>query len=201
MIHVDEIRAELTGVGVITSFDGTWKVLSNFYPCTVWMDEEEYPSVEHAYQASKTVVYRERMAIQAARKPGTAKALGQKVTLREDWTRVKVDVMEKLVEQKFLYSRRLADMLVLTRGVHLIEGNDWGDEFWGCVWVRRGQDDRTVGAYIMGPTLGDIADASRMASTRCLGQQNTGHGFWRGQNQLGRLIMKIREKLILKRGD
>jgi predicted NAD-dependent protein-ADP-ribosyltransferase YbiA (DUF1768 family) len=44
----------------ISSFTGEYRFLSNFYPCVVHLDEEVYPSVEHAYQAAKTVNPEER---------------------------------------------------------------------------------------------------------------------------------------------
>jgi predicted NAD-dependent protein-ADP-ribosyltransferase YbiA (DUF1768 family) len=39
----------------IVSFDGKYEFLSNFAPVTIHFDGHEYPSVEHAYQAAKTV--------------------------------------------------------------------------------------------------------------------------------------------------
>ncbi len=39
---------------MITGFIGDHRFLSNFYPGKMCISEEEYASVEHAYQAMKT---------------------------------------------------------------------------------------------------------------------------------------------------
>ena len=38
----------------ITSFAGEYSFLSNFYPCAITLDGDDYPTVEHAFQAAKT---------------------------------------------------------------------------------------------------------------------------------------------------
>jgi len=38
----------------ITSFQGEYRFLSNFWPCHIVRDGLVYPSLEHAYAASKT---------------------------------------------------------------------------------------------------------------------------------------------------
>ena len=40
---------------VIDSFQGEYRFLSNFWPCVVEYEGTEYPSVENAYQAAKTI--------------------------------------------------------------------------------------------------------------------------------------------------
>ena len=44
----------------ITSFSGDFAFLSNFYPHTITIDGEAYPTTEHAFQALKTDVPEER---------------------------------------------------------------------------------------------------------------------------------------------
>lgn len=119
----------------ITAFNGAFHVFSNFYPALVRFDGVEYPSVEHAYQAAKTLSTTEREAIRKATKPGTAKALGRVVTLRNDWDEIKLQVMTDLVRQKFKNSHRYRLMLLATANAELIEGNYWRDEFWGATWL------------------------------------------------------------------
>ena len=80
----------------ITSFDGNYAWLSNFYPCFVTFEGIIYKSVEHAYQAAKTLNIYEREEIWAAKNPGRAKRLGQKAALRSDWDDVKVDIMRNI---------------------------------------------------------------------------------------------------------
>lgn len=135
----------------IDRFSGEYRFLSNFYPCDIIYEGEVYASVEHAYQAAKTKDPFERKVIQRQETPGRAKREGQHVTLAKGWDSAKVLVMEDLLRQKFNYPS-LREKLYNTKGHDLIEGNDWGDTFWGEV-----------------------------------------DGV--GQNHLGKLLMKIREKL------
>jgi ribA/ribD-fused uncharacterized protein len=117
-------------VVVIDSFSGGNRFLSNFYPSNVVLDEYIYFTVEHAFQAAKTTDSVERMRIRNADTPGKAKRLGRKVTLRPGWDDMRVDVMRGLLGQKF--SREpLRSMLRETAPAVLIEGNTWGDRFWG----------------------------------------------------------------------
>lgn len=41
---------------VIDSFSGNYRFLSNFWPCVVTLDDQQYTSTEHAYQAAKTLL-------------------------------------------------------------------------------------------------------------------------------------------------
>lgn len=114
----------------IEKFDGEYRWLSNFWPAEVILDGEKYISTEHAYQAAKTLDLDLRKEIQAAKYPGKAKKLGQKVILREDWEGVKLAVMEDLLRQKF-QDPELRQALLDTGTAELIEGNHWNDCFWG----------------------------------------------------------------------
>jgi predicted NAD-dependent protein-ADP-ribosyltransferase YbiA (DUF1768 family) len=64
----------------IASFSGDYSFLSNFHPSPVLMDGQQYPTVEHAFQAAKTTSVAERQVIQMIRSPGQAKRQGRKVT-------------------------------------------------------------------------------------------------------------------------
>jgi len=77
----------------ILEFEGTYRFLSNFWPVKVELDGLEYPSVEHAFQAAKTLDAREREKIRLAKSPADAKKLGRAVTLREGWEEMKIKVM------------------------------------------------------------------------------------------------------------
>ena len=134
-------RSEV-GVNVvepIVSFSGEYRFLSNFYAMSVIFQGYRYPTVEHAYQAAKndSPVYRER--IQLAQRPGEAKRLGRMVPLREDWEEVKVRIMRNLVAQKFM-DPVLRDKLRNTGRANLVEGNHWGDRFWGQCPVGNGEN-------------------------------------------------------------
>ena len=120
------------GTKQIDSFSGDYRFLSNFYPTTVELDVVRYLSVEHAYQAAKTLDLEARVPI-LAMTASQAKSYGRKVVLRPDWESVKLDVMVGLLRQKFDPARYpiLTEKLVDTRSRELIEGNTWHDLWWG----------------------------------------------------------------------
>jgi len=62
--------------------------------------------------------------------PGQAKRAGRKVTLRLEWETIKLSVMETLLRQKFAQDP-WRGWLSATGDEELIEGNTWGDTFWG----------------------------------------------------------------------
>lgn len=130
---------------MIDSFTGKYRWLSNFEPSVVMLDMDLYPTVEHAYQGAKTLDYEERYKVRHALTPGAAKKLGQKVTLREDWEDVKIDVMTELIQQKFSKDPLRAKLLA-TGDAKLIEGNWWGDVFWG---VCKGKGQNKLGKILM----------------------------------------------------
>ena len=116
----------------ITSFRGDYRFLSNFYPAEVRMSGMEYPTVEHAFQAAKTKDPNLRWKVRAAGTPGEAKRMGKNLELRPDWEEIKLEVMLALVRYKFTHHPELAEKLLTTGNVTLVEGNDWGDTFWGA---------------------------------------------------------------------
>jgi ribA/ribD-fused uncharacterized protein len=93
-------------------------------------DVREYKSVEHAFQALKTLDMLEREAIRSARSPSEAKAMGRTVKLRPDWDDKKIGFMRMLVRQKFS-TNPLRSELMATGEAELIDGNYWHDTFWG----------------------------------------------------------------------
>ena len=115
---------------MIDSFTGENRFLSNFWPAEVELDGMIFPTVEHAYVAAKTLDMEERRKIQAVATPGQVKRLGRKLVLRPDWEDVKLFVMEDLVRQKFQHAD-LRQLLLATGDQELVEGNTWGDTFWG----------------------------------------------------------------------
>jgi len=117
----------------ILEFRGETRWLSNFEEAKVMLDGTMYPTVEHAYQAAKTINMAERAAIKACKTPAEAKKMGMTVTLREDWEDIKLGVMMKLNLMKFKLHPELKAKLLATGDAHLEEGNHWGDTFWGTV--------------------------------------------------------------------
>jgi ribA/ribD-fused uncharacterized protein len=131
---------------IINRFSGRYHFLSNFSAAEVWYQGESYPSVEHAYQASKTEDYLERRTIQTAATPNLAKRIGRSVNLRKDFEVMKTLIMYDLVRQKFRQHPELSEKLLATGDAVLIEGNWWGDTFWG---VCDGQGENHLGRILM----------------------------------------------------
>ena len=129
------------GQDAITSFSGRNRFLSNFYEADVVLDGVGFPTVEHAYQAAKTENFKLRMRIRRVEKPAHAKAMGRDLKLLPDWdTKLKIPVMRDLLMQKF--SRKpLSLWLAATGGRELIEGNTWGDTFWGECPLGNGENN------------------------------------------------------------
>jgi ribA/ribD-fused uncharacterized protein len=138
----------------IASFRGSHAFLSNFHASEVQLDGQSFPSVEHAYQAAKTLDLLKRTAIEMALTPGQAKRLGRRLVLRPGWEEVKVAVMRGLLVQKFALESRLAEQLLGTGDTQLVEGNTWGDTFWGECPVGTGENN-------LGRLLMEIREALR----------------------------------------
>jgi hypothetical protein len=124
---------------MIDSFTGEHRFLSNFYPSPLVMDGMRFATVEHAYQAAKTLVRKERRRIQMLASPGLAKRKGSGVSLRPMWETIKVQTMADLVFQKFAAHQELGEALLDTGQHKIVEGNDWGDRYWG-VYMGRGEN-------------------------------------------------------------
>ena len=134
---------------LVYGFFEQFRFLSNFWPVKhgVLLDDVRYDTVEHAYQAAKTIRPAEREEIRNAPTAGKAKRFGSVVTMRDDWSdALKLSIMEDLLRQKFAPGTRLAEQLLETGDAKLIEGNTWGDTFWGRC---RGKGTNHLGELLM----------------------------------------------------
>lgn len=130
----------------IRGFFDEYRFLSNFWMAEVEFEGLRYPSVEHGYQAAKTLDIHERVYISGLPTAGKAKRRGSKVVLRADWEQVKLGIMEELVRQKFTRHECLKQKLLVTAQLRLVEENSWGDTFWG---VCRGEGKNHLGEILM----------------------------------------------------
>lgn len=129
----------------IYRFSGPYRFLSNFYGCNIEIGGIMFPSVEHAFQAMKTNDRGLQINISNAPTPGDAKAIGRGLVLRDDWEDIKVMLMEILLLAKF-NDPVLRTKLINTGDAILIEGNTWGDTYWG---VCRGKGENKLGKLLM----------------------------------------------------
>lgn len=129
----------------IDRFVNEYSFLSNFYLSTISYDGCLWKSVEHAYQASKTLDNEQKKLIKNASTPVVAKRLGKLVHLREGFDKIKVSIMEELIHEKF-QNVFLQHMLLQTKDEELIEGNNFNDVFWG---VCRGVGENNLGKILM----------------------------------------------------
>ena len=128
----------------IYKFQGENIWLSNFWYTWIKFEGMDYPSVEHAYQASKTTEIELRKKIRLATTSSEAKRLGKKVKLRPGWGEMKLEIMNRLVRQKF-QDKELGVKLMGVEGP-LVEGNHWGDTYWG---VCKGVGENHLGKILM----------------------------------------------------
>lgn len=129
----------------ITSFRGPYFFLSNFFPCAVRFDGDTYPSVEHAYQAAKTLDPKVRAFLAQAPSPGEAKRRGYRLVLRPEWLSLRVPFMRQMLQAKFS-DEVLRERLLATGDRPLVEENTWGDLFWG---ICRGRGENQLGKLLM----------------------------------------------------
>lgn len=117
---------------IIDDFVGEYRFLSNFYP-------DGPGSVEHLFQAMKCERIADAVRILKCESPSEAKKLGRNVEMRPRWDANKIEIMYGLVKSKF-QDPHLRSLLLDTGDAELIEGNSWGDKFWGtCEGIGRNE--------------------------------------------------------------
>lgn len=121
---------------MITRFEDGYSFLSNFCPANVMYDGYLYLTGEHAFVAAKTLDLDTRIAVSKISTPGRAKKFGRKLDLRPDWELVKVPIMHQIILDKFTRNPELRTKLLATGDKELIEGNHWGDTFWGMIYSQ-----------------------------------------------------------------
>lgn len=104
-----------------------------------------WKTVEHAYQAQKTLDNDQRRLIQNAHGPYEAKRLGQGVSKRQDWDMIKLQLMHDLVTEKFK-NPFLQHQLHQTGDQELVNNNEYNDTFWG---VYKGIGENHLGKILM----------------------------------------------------
>ena len=123
-------------------FRGELFFLSNHFGTKIQINELIFENAESAFQSFKDLKrQREFEKIDGV----TAKKLGKKVNLRNDWTEIKKEIMELVLREKFS-NEVLKQKLIATGNTELIETNHWGDYFWG---VCNGRGKNELGKLLM----------------------------------------------------
>lgn len=122
----------------ITEFRGEFYFLSNYYTAPMVWRNMEFHSAEQAFAYAKTLFcahdkLSHQTAILGTPTPGEAKKRGRQLPINVvEWDKNKVQYMREIVHAKFLTGEgNLVGKLINTGSAMLVEGNDWGDTFWG----------------------------------------------------------------------
>lgn len=130
---------------IIREFQGQYRFLSNFWSCSIEVNGLRFTSTEAAYQAAKSEDP-EVWAKFSHMSAGQSKRAGRLIRMRSDWDSIKLGVMEQLTALKYSPGSPLAQLLLDTGDATLIEGNTWGDRFWG---VCGGHGSNHLGKILM----------------------------------------------------
>lgn len=130
----------------IERFKDEHKWLSNFAACAIELGGVEYPSVEHAYMSAKSDKKEWKIFCATEPKAGKVKRASKGIVLVDNWFNIRVQVMTMCLIQKFS-QEPYRSKLIETAGIELIEGNTWGDDFWGF------DINRKRGRNILGNTI------------------------------------------------
>lgn len=133
---------------MIKEFQGQFRWLSNFVPVEIELGDFTYSSVEHAYMSAKSdsIEWKEFCA-DSNNTPGDVKRKSRNIKLKSDWENIKITVMEECLNQKFR-QEPYKSKLLSTKNLHIQEGNNWNDKFWGvCLKTNKGENN--LGKLIM----------------------------------------------------
>lgn len=128
----------------IVEFSGEYRFLSNFYMRGFFSTHPVYGttfarSAEHHFQAAKTTNLSAFMRVIRCATPAEAKRLARSLYYISSWEDVKIDVMRRVLQDKF-QDPVLRKQLLATDNALLVEGNSWGDIFWGQCPLGNGQN-------------------------------------------------------------
>lgn len=131
---------------IIPEFSPPWECFSNFHPSVLIISGKIYPTVEHAYQASKALSEAEHEWVRTALDARTAKKRGRRVQLRPNFDNMRIPLMRLFVTMKFTMYTDYRQTLIGSGNAIIQEGNWWNDTFWG---ICRGVGENHLGLLLM----------------------------------------------------
>lgn len=143
-------------IEVISSFTGENLFLSNFDTAPFVWRGIRFGSGEQAFNYAKgwfltnfSQDYWQRKVMEAET-PNQAKYVGRSLPLDTyEWDKRRIGYMREITHAKFGYVKHYAGKLINTGASPLVEGNTWGDTFWGKCRV----DGKVVGLNMLGTIL------------------------------------------------
>lgn len=115
--------------------------LGTFSEHSFVLEDREWPSVEHYFQAMKFSNESYQEKIRQAQHPKVARKLGRTrlKRIRSDWAEVKEVIMTRGVYIKCRTHQNVADELIASAPNKIMENSQY-DYYWGCGRDRRGHN-------------------------------------------------------------
>mgnify|MGYP001826779921 CR=1 FL=1 len=112
------------------------------------LDDADWRTVEHYFQAMKFTNPQQRAAIRNTASPEEAKQLAERHadTVRKDWKKIRQTVMTRGFYIKCLTHPEVAKALLMTDTREIVESSMY-DYYWGC--GRDGRGHNTYGKVLM----------------------------------------------------
>ena len=126
--------------------------LSNFYKAKIILDDLEWPSTEHYYQAQKSLDHTVREVIRLTPRCGDAARLGRSCEVRPGWEDMKCNVMLRALVAKFEQHPILAKKLLATGDREIIEWTE-GTKLADSIWGNARDKDGNPGQNLLGKLL------------------------------------------------
>lgn len=129
----------------IPKFTGRYEFLHDHYPCKIILDGVEYPSVLHAFCASKIQDKEKRLQILGMTEEREIKQFSAPEKVDWQWNKKKLKLKLNLLRQKFS-DPKLKKLLLDTANAELISTNNYFDRYWG---VHKGKGENHNGKLLM----------------------------------------------------
>lgn len=122
--------------------------LSSFSRHGFFLDDADWPTVEHYFQGMKFTDPDQRAAIRHTASAADAERLADKHkrAIRKDWKQVRQTIMTRGVYTKCLTHPDIAKALLMTGTQKIVESSMY-DYYWGC--GRDGRGENTYGKVLM----------------------------------------------------